>query len=295
MKYRISNSQEILEDTNSHIKNKIPFSLLRGGDGTLGMFSVIFLNGFVKVGHWSLTYNKTNKKLKRMGKPIGEELAKKLLRYVNIPWEKRVEFFENTISYLNEADYIDSFQNYSSKSIKTLANRVLVENWDKILQGVNIDLNNKKFCDPRSNFYLLINNQYNLFDVMKGRNIFYVCNTKFNWLKKRCGASSLSFYLLPTIIDSINGNGLYDQMDLIIEKCISVDADLYLVGGGFVGRNISGKLKQLGKVVIDLGSLFDYWSGKRTDIVLPAIKKMIYYNSTTRLFHKRPKFKSIIL
>jgi len=67
------------------------------------------------------------------------------------------------------------------------------------------------------------------------------------------------------------------------------------VNTGFVGRNICGYLRRQGKVVLDVGSLFDYWSGFRKEIILPSIKKMIFYNRKTKFFQKLPQYKDVIL
>jgi hypothetical protein len=293
--YKVYNSNEILQDVDLAIKEKRPFSLLRGGDGTLGVFSVCFLNGFIKIGHWSTEANSTNRLVRKRGKPIGADLVKLLLSRVSIPWEKRLQFFGNTIQYLKEADYIDSFQNYAPGSIKALGNQVLAENWDKILKGVGINLENKKFCDPRFNFFCMLKDQTNLFDIIKGRKIFCISNMKFKWLKELSGAASTQFYVITRNIKCPTGNGMYIEMNRINQVAKNSTADLYLVGAGFVGRNICGYLRQEGKVVLDVGSLFDYWSGLRNEIVLPTVKKMIQYNPNTKLFHKIGEYKSIIL
>jgi len=286
--YKIYNSVEILQDVDSAIKEKRPFSLLRGGDGTLGVFSVCFLNGFIKIGHWSTEPNNTNIQIRRRGKPIGEQLVKLLLDRVSIPWNRRIHFFQNTIQYLKDADYIDSFQNYSAGSIKVIGNQELAKNWDKILSGVGIDLTNKKFCDPRFNFFCMIKEQMNLFDIMKDRAVFCISNNKFPWLVQYSGAKSVNYFVISGNIKNIKGNGLYNQMNQINNTAIAANADLYLVGSGFVGRNICGVLRQNRKVVLDVGSLFDYWTGKRDDIPLPSIRKMIKFNPKTKCFHKLP-------
>lgn len=293
--YKVYNAREILEDVELAIQQKRPLSLLRGGDGTLGVFSVCFLNGFVKIGHWATFPNETNRLVRKRGKPIGADLVRLLLSRVSIPWEKRLEFFGNTIQYLKEADYIDSFQNYAPGSIKALGNQVLAENWDKILKGVGINLENKKFCDPRFNFFCMLKDQLNLFDIIKGRKVFCVSNMKFKWLRQIAGASGTQFYVITRNIKSPTGNGMYFEMNKIIESCKASNADLFLVGAGFVGRNICGALRQQGKVVLDVGSLFDYWSDLRNDIVLPTVKKMIKYDPKAKVFYKTPEFKSTIL
>lgn len=277
-------STEILSHLQTNIENKKPFSLLRGGDTTLAIFSLFFTPGIVESGKWYPYRDRTNQAFNLFGKA----LALRSLDYVSIPRKRVKEFFGKTIVFMKQADYLDSFENYSMEDFKRgiRGDWAVVSKWKEIYSAIGIDIRKKKFCDARFNLHCCIEGQLNLLDIIQDKKIFCICNTEINELSNV--ASSVDYHLIPNEFRNPRGNKFFKQIPSI-KKLIMRTAkeyDLFLIGAGFIGRNFCGMVKRYGGRSLDVGSLFDYWSGARPEVIFKGSAKRIEYNPETMLFTK---------
>lgn len=212
------------------IKNKIPFALLRYGDGE-GIFCRYFkqfdntLYRKASIKHWNEVPNLANRKI------IAENIK---------------------ASYLN-CDMAGIPPLQWKGNWLTARNYFLCLNKKKQLTTIDI--------------HIYLTHEGYLHELIKNKPVFYVsCRNVDNVLKQKFDVSdvksliispqakfeqekiTLPFYLqLPSIEKKIK------TMDLTGKICF--------LGAGVAGKNLGILMKKQGGIVIDIGSVFDYWTG----------------------------------
>jgi hypothetical protein len=235
---RIYTVREILEELDTCIKNKKPFSLIRFGDGGIK---------FLK----SIIYNVDHSRLFEILKKEG------------IPFNKVYSIFHLWGKFATEANFIDSPEIYFtdkfwSRFTEQKRNRILpdIKNWNRIYY--NADFDNDRYCNPEVNFLMLIQRSDcpNLIDIIKNKKIRCITDhEKVNsCLSTVCNSSTLR------ISGWFQNQYINNYRD--VTKEIKRDAkkyDLWLVGAGELGRVYTGLIKKHGGRAIDMGSVFDCW------------------------------------
>jgi hypothetical protein len=279
----IINSCDILRYLEAKIKRKKPFSLLRGGDATLGVLAVLNCSDLIGRGLWAPR--------ERSGfKEYGITRVRRLTNLVGIPQNKIKEVFDETIEHMKRANYIDGFLEgrYKREHFKSFSDWEVVKHWAKIYKRCGIDVKNKDFCDPRFNYFVALDGQYNIFEFLEGKSLFCVCNHKIPKLREI--TRKVDYYNIPENV--IRGTNKLWSVYSEISKTVIKNAnryDVFLVGAGFLGRNIAGRIRNAGGRVLDVGSLFDYWSGRKKNIPFKGTNWLLRYNQKTMLFERKDR------
>lgn len=270
-KIKIYKVKEILEELEDAIKNRKPFSIIRLGDGG------------IKFLHSILTNNKT-----RLVSIIKKE---------GIPPKMIYPFFYLFGKYLSQANFIDTPQMYFNKEFWPRFKRPdiipIIKDWRNIYYDSEIN-NGNRYCNPEFNFLSLLKgiNKRNLTDIIRNKMVYCITNCRGikPILQRVCNVK---------IIEIVGWNGnLYENNYKDVTKFIKKNAnepDLWFMGAGEIGRIWSGMIKQRGGRVVDVGSLFDVWCGKK----LPKrLENFIFKTFKTglefRLTEKGKKYKEYI-
>lgn len=228
----------ILDKLQNAINNKVPFSLIRFGDGGL------------KLIYYFLTDEKNE--------------LRKISEKEGIPLRKMREVLEAWRFFANSADFIDSPQCYfegfwdrykllgEKRSKKSYS---LLRNWDIIYSLIGIE--NKNFCNPEINFLSILNFKNNLFDLLKNRKI--CCITNHDNIQNFLNISGIEVEVIKIVGWYQNHFDYFKETIDKINNYINMDFDLFLIGAGELGRIYTGYIKFLGGRAFDLGSVFDFW------------------------------------
>jgi len=267
---RIFGTRYILKHLNSCIVHNKSFSTIRFGDACLFILSSTFCRQFEK------------------GKG---KISNKIFDGLNIPPNKRLEIVQDLVKYANQADYVDAqsavlveipkFLPIMEEFIKS-GNTNFGQVWERLClktkgQGRGVGnvmsrwreiykesgITNNSFCSPHLHSFSIIDGEYNLFDIMKNRNIFCISNNieVCDRLQKKSGAKNIDYFRVVRR-GSKKHYPLYYQnvMDIISKKAIKYD--LFLIGAGLLGKIYCGYVKECGGRSFDAGRLFDVWKGK---------------------------------
>ena len=242
MNYNISKTSEILCELEDSIIEKLPFSLIRFGDGGL-----------------KLMYSMARKNRKNVS-IIGEKegIPKKDMQNVLDLWSK----------YANEADYIDtpsvydgvSFWSRYKKDFKPINSRtqLLLNDWVRIYNNIGIETNNRKYCNPEFNWLSILNHSPNLLQIMTDRKICFISVYDRLPILSRY---NITYKKIVGQYENQFKNSFLDVIDYI-ESHVD-DFDLWLNSSGELGRIYSGRIKELGGRVIDMGFVAQYWQDYR--------------------------------
>lgn len=248
---KIYKIKDILKELEHTIENKMPFSLLRMGDGG------------VKLIH-ALIYNDK--------KQLDEICIRE-----GIPKDKILEVFELWGKYVRQANFIDCPEVYFTdkfwgkykKGLKEISKKTIERMlmWKDLYSRAEFD--NEKYCNPEINYLvcLRIGKRKNLLDIIKD--------------KKICCISTYNEINLPFDITSVKIAGHFEnQYENSFEQTISfinenaTKYDIFLVSAGELGRIYTGYIKQKNGRSFDLGFVIDYWmTGYIPDRLINFIEK----------------------
>ena len=270
---KIYSTKEILMYLDKSITQGIPFSTIRLGDAGLGILYSYFCDNFIETGKWS-------------GKN-GTKLSNKIMKQLTIPKDKIKYLLDEFILSINNATFCDTYDAYFllNKNKKNVG--MIGRNWNKIHKQAG--LINTKYCSPLLHYFSIVNNEFNLFDIMKNRKVFCISNQIeiCENLKEKSGATTIDYYKIPR--QGIKGahylNHYQTILDLIDSK--AKEYDLFLIGAGFLGKIYCNRVKIKGGRVFDSGRLFDFWS--ETRVINGRASKFLKLNKETMLVERLKK------
>lgn len=246
----IHSTEEVLRDLDNHIKEGKPFATTRFGD----------------VGYGVVSYYKCPQVITHCKKWNHGGIQKDILTRLGVPKKKIRPIVDRIVENANISNYIDSPAAYSYElSENGVPNSIggLAASWKAIHEASGVT--NDSYCSALIHYFSIVEGEYNLFDIMKGRSIFCISNQlqTLDKLKKKSGAAVIDYYQIPRRgKKGVHYSEHYHNiMDIIKEK--SSQYDLFLIGAGLLARVYCGEVKRNGGRVFDSGRLFDFWSGKR--------------------------------
>lgn len=261
----IYNCSHILQDIKNSVENKIPFSIVRLGDGDIKLL-VSALKG-----------DTNNPKFRQQGIPPGT--ANEIL-----------DIYKHSC---NTANYISSFDIYFSDDFwyRNLSpgTRNRMAKWKGIYQNVGIE--NESYCNPEVGFFFFLNQDFSLFNILKGKEICLI--TCYPVVEKRLKKIGISSRVLQIPGRYSNHYSRFQQIKRDLKKQID-SVDIFLIGAGALGRGYSYAIKRKGGIAIDIGQVFDAW----TFFSLPdRLKGILTINKTNLNFsftNKYKKFESMV-
>ena len=217
--------------------NKKPFSIVRPGDGALKLFKTHILK----------RYDVSNEKFIQQGIPV-EWVPATVDRFAQA---------------CNEANYILSFELYLTQPEKfpryfSTHTAALVDDWKNIFKTVGIK--NENYIGPNTEFAFFRKDCKNVFDIIRGGNICAI-NNFTDPIKKLSD-------ILDTEVKHVKIPGEYGKHHTVFKRVMTnitslcKTYDVFLVGAGDLGRAYSMKIKQQGKIALDIGNVFTAWNGK---------------------------------
>lgn len=273
----IYSTQEILKDLNQHIVKQESWSLVRLGDAGTGIVSAFRAPDVVDRGKWKM--------------PRGLKKANLILGQLTIPMIDREKIIDRVIVSLCNSNYMDHYDSFIGLPTQKGVG-VLGEKQDEIYSVAGIN-NGENFCSPFVHYFSIVDGEYNLFNIMKGRRIFCITsqNRVIKKLERTSGAETIHSYRIPRrgrkAQHYINH---FDKVCSII-KNRAKKYDLFLIGAGLLAVVYAGFVKENGGRAFDCGRLFDFWSGVRNIDSRP--KRFIQYDSSKLLCRRIRKPKGI--
>jgi hypothetical protein len=256
------NLEHILNDIEVSINNKKPFSIARLGDGDLKLLMAAVRG---KAIPW---------KFHQQGIPLSETTW-----ICNLYKES-----------CNNANYVSSFDMYFDNTMwkrplsKGMRRKMIL--WKDVYKRVGIV--NHNYCSPEIGFLFFLNEQRNLFSILKGKKICLI--TCFSNVAGKL--TGLGYNICSILVPGRNEKhySSYNKNVQIIAN-VTKEFDVFLVGAGSLGRGYSNYIKKNGGVAIDIGQVFDCWEGfglpKRVKRFLIKRKNMTFdLNSNTKHFRK---------
>ena len=228
---------EIFNKLENCINYRIPFSLIRYGDGGL------------KLIH-SLLYKDDNQLLK-------------IIKKEGLPKNNLIEILDLWGYYARRADFIDSPEVYYNRTFwprikkkgKPISSETdeMMRNWKELYNRAEFD--NENYCNPESNCLFIIRRfgKRNLFDLIKGKKV--CCITAKPEIK----------FLFPDF-DIVEIVGQWqNQYVKSFNKVVNIikntarEYDFWLVAAGELGRVYSGLIKEYGGRCLDIGFVIEFW------------------------------------
>lgn len=242
---KIYNSKFILKELNKSIVNKTPFSSIRLGDACGVVMGMVLENSeFFKFVDDKRGYNKFRSKV-----------VSKRLNFEDDGLEK---VCKRLVEYCNEANFIDCIVKYDRyRTSKDGFAMEMIKKWRGVYKILGIK--NERYMDSVVNHLCLMEHEYNLVDVMKGRRVFFINNVakriskRFEPICKKVGAFDVQR----------RPKKQYDQLKKVrnLLKREVKNYDLFLIGAGMVGKIYCGHIKRCGGVAFDVGRVFKLWNG----------------------------------
>jgi hypothetical protein len=237
------NLEYILNDIETSILQKKPFSIARLGDGDLKLLVSVQAN---LPNPW---------KFKQQGIPLQQA-----------GWIRNI--YRNSC---NNANYVSSFDLYFDGSMwprpMSSGMRKKIRGWKQIY--INNGIVNENHCSPEIGFLFFLDEPRNLFSILKDKRICLI--TCFNNVEMKL--KNLGYNVNSLIIPGRNQNQFrmyHKNIKRIIRR--TKNYDVFLVGAGSLGRGYSNCIKNHGGIAIDIGQVFDAWAGC---LVAKRIKKFV--------------------
>jgi len=292
-KIKVYKVKEILEELDDAILNKKPFSLIRLGDGGVDFMRSVLTNNMERLliilEKESIPHTKIYPIFYLFGKYCSQA------NFIDCPdiyhtkefWPR----FKRPKAVSITKDWRDTY-NFDSVKVYNNEKFFLMKQWKDIYNDAEIY--NNRYCNPEFNFLSLLKNinKKNLIDVIRNRTVYCIINfteTK-SLLKTVCNVKIIK------IVGAYKN--LYKHNYKDVTKFIKKNAnkcDLWFVGAGEIGRIFSGMIKQHGGRAIDIGSVFDCWSGRK---IPKRLEKFIFRisenNLEFRLTENGKKYKEYI-
>jgi hypothetical protein len=237
---KIYNTLEVLGELETAIYNKIPFSLIRFGDGGIKLIHAYYYND--------------------------DEQLDQIVEKEGIPKDKIKNLIDLWAMSASTSDFVDTPAVYFSttfwprvKGHKKMSDKTIerLKMWRRIYQIANFEV--RKFCNPEVNFLscLDIFGEKGFPDIIKDKKICIISSR-----------SDLKHVLKDYNFDSILIPGFtlnqYRVFPRVLNR-IKDDAkkyDIWLVAAGELGRIYSGIIKFHGGIAFDIGSTIDFWANK---------------------------------
>lgn len=271
---KIHSTKTILSKLDKCILNKEPFSIMRFGDAVFGILTAFFCPEVITVGKWSGSK--------------GQKLANNILGQLTIPVGDRNDICQRIVDSANRADYIDSYDAYLRLNRRRLG--ILARNWKQIHEGSGIT--NTSYCSCFVHYFSIVENELNLFDIMRGKKIFCITSRLIclDELQKKSNASIIDSYRIPRRGRKAAHYRMYFNSVMRLIRKKATQYDLFLIGGGLLGKIYCDQVKIHGGRAFDAGRLFDFWSNVRT--IDSAPKRFLRYNNKKMLCEriKTPKY-----
>lgn len=249
----------ILKDLENTIDKKLPFSLVKMGDGEIKFFGMELKN---EISLWKCS----------------QQCVKPDLPFIkNI--NKMIRISANEANYLGGFGvYFKDHKYYWPRKEYSNCSKVIVD-WKKYYDKMGII--NTNYCSPEIGFYFFLNEFKNLFDVMRNKKVLIV--TCWDKLKDKNPFKNLGYDVEFFIIPKRNTKGwkhFENNLDSLgkIAPCY----DLILLSGGTLGRCYSGRIKRNNGRVIEIGQVSNVWAGYD---IPPRNKKLIKYNKKDMSFN----------
>lgn len=222
-------------------KNK-PFSHIRLGDGGIKLIESYLYNDY--------------KQLEQIIKKEG--LPRNGLEYVLKLW----------VRYINEADFIDTPEVYYNGEfwprVKRIDKGITKQTTKKLLLWKHlyneIGFTNENYCNPESNYLMIIRRPLNLLSLMNGRKFCII--TAQHVLEKKLRKKGFDVDVIKIV--GQYGNHYTHCFQNVIDK-IEMTAkkyDFWFVAAGELGRIYSGLIKEYGGRSLDIGFVADFWAAK---------------------------------
>jgi len=231
--------KDILDDLESCIDRRLPFSHIRFGDG-----GIKFIDSVLNNDRDQLTV---------------------IIKKEGLPSHKIVEIFELWGYHARHANYIDSPEVYyngkfwprvkrEGKQINTETELKLRE-WYKLYNDSEFD--NENYCNPESNYLMILRTQKfnNILDLMKNKKICII--TVFPEVKELLQGYDVDVVKIVAHYENQYQNSFKEVIEIIKQK--ANDYDFWLVAAGELGRIYSGYIKECGGRTIDIGFVIEYW------------------------------------
>lgn len=272
---KIYSTEEILKDLNQCIIKKKPFSTTRLGDAGHGILVVFNCKEIIDVGKW--------------GGSKGKRMANNILGQLTVPTNERERIVSRVAQACDNANYLDCYEAFYDLDTKKGVG-ILGRKWKTIHECSGIT--NENYCSPFVHYFSIVDKEYNLFNIMKGRKIFCVtsrvpCLTR---LKKVSGAKVIDSYRIPR-----RGRRARHYKDHYKKVCKIISRraksyDLFLIGAGFLATIYCDVVKKNGGRAFDAGRLFDFWGNVREIDSRP--KRFITYKTKKMLCTRKRKPRS---
>lgn len=271
----IYSTEEILKDLNQHIIKKKPFSTTRLGDAGHGIIASFMCPDLIDVGKWS-------------GRK-GNRGSNNILGQLTVPTPERKRLVRRVIKACDNSNYTDCYEAFYDLDSKKGVG-ILGRKWKEVHECCGI--NNEDYCSSFVHYFSIVDGEYNLFDLMKGRRIFCITSMTQNLarLKAVSGAKVIDHYRIPR-----RGRRARHYKDHFKKVCKLIrqrakNYDLFLIGAGFLGKIYCDVVKQNGGRAFDAGRLFDFWAGARQIDSRP--KRFITYSNKKMLCIRKRKPRS---
>jgi len=153
----------------------------------------------------------------------------------------------------------------------------LLQDWYNIYKNIKINIYDKKFCNPEFNWLSILNYSLNLIEIMKDLKICFI--SIYDDIPIISENFDVDFKKIVAHYENQYTNSFAEVINFIEEN---VDKyDLWLNSSGELGRIYSGRIKELGGRVIDMGFVAQYWF----DGSLPArFNKFMIPDKENKLF-----------
>jgi len=230
---------EILNHLEKAMNQKLPFSLVRFGDGG------------IKLIH-SVLYN-------------DELQLTQILNKEGIPQDKAKWLLLKWAVTARDADYIDTpeiyFTSYFWPRLRAIGKGMTKKTVDRLKMWKmlynRVKFNNNQYCNPETNYIICtkIRNKWTLIDLIENRKICII-GTNPDVVEKIPNCNIDFIKVVKHYEDQYNNS--FHSITSEIEQHVN-DYDLWIVAAGELGRLYSGLIKKLGGRSLDFGYALDYW------------------------------------